>query len=79
MSRVRARAALPIGPSPPEELLGSPQIRTTNAQVVAEVMTGILLGPSALGAIPGYLPTLFPCSSLTGFSLVAEIGLTFYL
>ncbi|KAJ3391033.1 K(+)/H(+) antiporter [Lobulomyces angularis] len=47
--------------------------------VIAEVIGGILLGKSALGRIPGFSQTLFPESSLNGLSLIANVGLVFYL
>ncbi len=47
--------------------------------VVAEVMGGILLGKSCLGRIPGFMDTLFPASSMPGFSALADFGLCLYL
>lgn len=35
-------------------------------RVVAEVIGGILLGPTAMGQIPGYMETVFPPLSLPG-------------
>uniref|UniRef100_A0A915J5E8 Cation/H+ exchanger domain-containing protein n=1 Tax=Romanomermis culicivorax TaxID=13658 RepID=A0A915J5E8_ROMCU len=48
-------------------------------RVIAEMLGGILLGPSALGSIPGFTNLLFPKSSLRTLNLVANIGLVFYL
>lgn len=43
--------------------------------VIAEVIAGIILGPSVLGFIPNYLPTLFPASSMGPLTVTANIGL----
>jgi len=43
-------------------------------RVIAEVIGGIILGPSVLGRIPGYIDTVFPHSSLGLLGLVANIG-----
>ncbi|KAJ3374472.1 K(+)/H(+) antiporter [Allomyces arbusculus] len=48
-------------------------------RVIAEVIGGILLGPSALGQIPGFTKALFPASSLGMFGLIANFGLVLYL
>eukprot|EP00906_Rhabdomonas_costata_P027720 RCo039341 len=48
-------------------------------RVVAEIIGGILLGPSALGRIPGFTVTIFPSSSMTTLSTLANIGLIFFL
>lgn len=48
-------------------------------RVIMEVVGGILLGPSALGHIPGYLDTVFPKQSLGYLALVANLGLVLYL
>lgn len=48
-------------------------------RVIMEVVGGILLGPSALGHIPGYLDTVFPAESLGYLALVANLGLVLYL
>lgn len=48
-------------------------------QVIAEIICGIVLGPSVLGNIPGYLHTLFPPSSLITLNVVANIGLIFFM
>jgi len=36
--------------------------------VIAEVITGILLGPSVMGFVPGFTLNIFPSSSITIFN-----------
>ncbi|KAJ3350853.1 K(+)/H(+) antiporter [Entophlyctis luteolus] len=48
-------------------------------QVIAEVLSGIVLGGSALSRIEGFKNGIFPDSSMAGFSLVANFGLVLYL
>lgn len=47
--------------------------------VIAEVLGGIFLGPSVLGYAPGFQKTIFPESAMSNLSLVANLGLIFYL
>jgi Kef-type K+ transport system membrane component KefB len=47
--------------------------------VIAEVVGGILLGPSALGYIPGFTNTIFPEPSRAFLKNIADLGLTLYL
>eukprot|EP00123_Amoebidium_parasiticum_P015505 comp23002_c0_seq1/m.36671 comp23002_c0_seq1/g.36671 ORF comp23002_c0_seq1/g.36671 comp23002_c0_seq1/m.36671 type:complete len:931 (-) comp23002_c0_seq1:405-3197(-) len=47
--------------------------------VLAEVLGGIILGPSALGRIPGFLDTIFPPKSLPVLKGVADLGLVMFL
>lgn len=47
--------------------------------VTFEIIGGILLGPSALGRDEKYLEKIFPASSLSKLSIVANVGLVFYL
>lgn len=48
--------------------------------VIAEVIAGILLGPSVLGLLPGNLPhRLFPPDALPYLSMVAQIGLLLFM
>jgi Kef-type K+ transport system membrane component KefB len=45
-------------------------------RVIAEVIGGIILGPSVFGRhIPGFSERVFPQSSLEGLGLVANIGM----
>ncbi|KAG2354750.1 Sodium/hydrogen exchanger family-domain-containing protein [Suillus spraguei] len=44
-------------------------------KVIAEVLGGILLGPTAMGRIPGFTQHIFPSQSIPYLSLVANIGL----
>lgn len=48
-------------------------------RVIAEVLAGILLGPSVLGYIPGWIDTLFPHESLPFLTLIANVGLILYM
>ncbi|TFK34191.1 Sodium/hydrogen exchanger family-domain-containing protein, partial [Crucibulum laeve] len=48
-------------------------------KVIAEVLGGILLGPTAFGRIPGFTQHIFPKDSQPYLSLVANIGLCLFL
>ncbi|KAF8413271.1 hypothetical protein HHK36_001247 [Tetracentron sinense] len=48
-------------------------------RVIAEMVGGILLGPSALGRNKNYLHAVFPARSLTVLDTLANLGLLFFL
>ncbi|KAL6619977.1 hypothetical protein ACP70R_035116 [Stipagrostis hirtigluma subsp. patula] len=48
-------------------------------RVIAEIIGGIMLGPSALGRSSAFLNTVFPKQSLTVLDTLANIGLIYFL
>ncbi|WWD21177.1 hypothetical protein CI109_105661 [Kwoniella shandongensis] len=48
-------------------------------KVIAEVVGGIILGPTVMGRIPGFTQHIFPQPSLTYLNLVSTIGLILFL
>ena len=48
-------------------------------RVIAEVLAGLILGPSVCGYIPGWLENVFPESSLPGLTLIANLGLILFM
>ncbi|SPQ26912.1 02a7fa6b-2846-4090-bf72-5a56b6b81711 [Thermothielavioides terrestris] len=48
-------------------------------RVIAEVIGGILLGPSVMMRIPGFKDTIFPTASMPVFNNVANLGLLIFL
>lgn len=48
-------------------------------RVIAEVIGGVLLGPSVMGRIPNFTNTIFPANSLPMITLTSTIGLVFFL
>ncbi|KAG6919737.1 hypothetical protein DXG01_001571 [Tephrocybe rancida] len=53
--------------------------RIRQPRVIAEVIGGIILGPSVMGRIPGFRNAIFPDSSLPGLTLTSTIGLIMFL
>ncbi|GAM28416.1 hypothetical protein SAMD00019534_115920, partial [Acytostelium subglobosum LB1] len=47
--------------------------------VIAEIISGIILGPTLLGKVPHFSSTLFPAKSVTYLNMFAQIGLLFFM
>lgn len=60
-------------------LLHWPLSKLRQPRVIAEVIGGILLGPSVMGRIPGFKAAIFPDASMPNLSLVANLGLVLFL
>lgn len=60
-------------------LLHYPLSKIRQPRVIAEVIGGILLGPSVMGRIPGFTAALFPSAATPNLSLVANLGLVLFL
>ncbi|KAH8665870.1 Sodium/hydrogen exchanger family-domain-containing protein [Tricladium varicosporioides] len=60
-------------------LLHYPLSKLRQPRVIAEVIGGIILGPSVLMRIPGFQQAIFPAASMANLSLVANIGLILFL
>ncbi|CAA6671050.1 unnamed protein product [Spirodela intermedia] len=48
-------------------------------RVVAEIIGGVLLGPSVMGQIPGFADNLFPLRGTTVLETMAHLGLLYFL
>ncbi|MFC4499199.1 MULTISPECIES: cation:proton antiporter [Streptomyces] len=54
--------------------------RLRQPPVIAEIVAGIMLGPSLLGLLPGDLPThLFPQETRLGLSSIAQVGILLFM
>ncbi|KAL8926901.1 MAG: hypothetical protein Q9208_002710 [Pyrenodesmia sp. 3 TL-2023] len=60
-------------------LLHYPLSKIRQPRVIAEILGGILLGPSVLGRIPGFSDAIFPQASLPVLSIAANLGLVLFL
>jgi Kef-type K+ transport system membrane component KefB len=60
-------------------LLHYPLSKLRQPRVIAEVIGGIILGPSVMMRIPGFQNAIFPQTSMAGLSLVANLGLILFL
>lgn len=60
-------------------LLHWPLQKIRQPRVIAEVVGGIILGPSVMGRIPGFRAAIFPAESIPNLTLVANLGLVLYL
>ena len=47
--------------------------------MIAEVVGGILLGPSVFGHVPGFTEHIFPTASLPVLTMAANLGLILFL
>lgn len=61
------------------QLVHYPVSRLQQPRVIAEVITGILLGPTVMGRIPKFTETCFPDESIPGLTLFANIGVILLL
>ncbi|SPO06287.1 related to K+ homeostasis protein Kha1 [Cephalotrichum gorgonifer] len=60
-------------------ILHWPLSKIRQPRVIAEVIGGIILGPSVMGHIPGFRAAIFPAESIPNLNLVANLGLVLYL
>jgi Kef-type K+ transport system membrane component KefB len=60
-------------------ILHFPLSRLRQPRVIAEVIAGILLGPSVMGRIPGFNDAIFPTASMPALTLAANLGLVLFL
>lgn len=61
------------------QILHFPLKRLQQPRVIAEVITGILLGPSVMGHIPQFTTSCFPKESIPGLTLIANVGIILFL
>ncbi|KAJ5178710.1 hypothetical protein N7492_001920 [Penicillium capsulatum] len=56
-----------------------PLSKIRQPRVIAEVVGGIILGPSVMGRIPGFTEAIFPTASIPSLNVVANLGLILFL
>ncbi|KAI0355306.1 hypothetical protein OH77DRAFT_316224 [Trametes cingulata] len=61
------------------QLLAFVFARIRQPRVIAEVVGGVLLGPSVMGRIPHFSATIFPDASMPILNLTANVGLVLFL
>lgn len=61
------------------QLLYYPLSKIKQPRVIAEVLTGIILGHTVLGRIPNFTEYVFPPESIPGLSIVATLGICLLL
>jgi Kef-type K+ transport system membrane component KefB len=47
--------------------------------VIAEIIAGIVIGPSVMGQIPGFSELFFPSSSIPLLNIIAHVGLILFM
>lgn len=47
--------------------------------MIAEVISGIILGPTVMGRIPHFTEKIFPTSAVSIFTVIADLGLIFFM
>ncbi|KAK6509315.1 K(+)/H(+) antiporter [Arthrobotrys musiformis] len=60
-------------------LLHWPLSKLRQPRVIAEVIGGIILGPTVMGRIPGFTTSIFPTEAMPNLNLVANLGLVLFL
>jgi len=60
-------------------ILHWPLSKIRQPRVIAEVIGGIILGPSVLMRIDGFEEAIFPTAAMPNLSLVANVGLILFL
>ncbi|KAF8507595.1 Sodium/hydrogen exchanger family-domain-containing protein [Gautieria morchelliformis] len=61
------------------QLLAIPLARIRQPRVIAEVIGGILLGPTVMGRIPNFTNSIFPTLSKPLLTLTSTVGLVLFL
>ncbi|KAJ7628091.1 potassium:hydrogen antiporter [Mycena rosella] len=61
------------------QLLSLALARIRQPRVIAEVIGGVLLGPSVMGHIPGFTNAVFPAAGMPMLTLTSTIGLVLFL
>ncbi|KAK6536312.1 K(+)/H(+) antiporter [Arthrobotrys megalospora] len=60
-------------------LLHWPLSKLRQPRVIAEVIGGIILGPTVMGRVPGFTANIFPVEAMPNLNLVANLGLVLFL
>lgn len=61
------------------QILHFPLKKIQQPRVIAEVLSGIILGPTVMGRIPNFTDTVFPAASKPGLTLMANVGIILFL